>query len=88
MLLPQPDSSDILYLSNSEKNRLSETLKKIKGKKILLISSSSGFAEKGAGINLIQVEDKIRFEINRKALEAEGILPNSSLLSLAYKVYE
>jgi hypothetical protein len=79
---------DILFLSQSEKSRLNEILKKIKGKNILLITDINGSAEKGAGINFLQLGDKIKFEINKKALEEEGIIPNSTLFSLAYKVYE
>jgi hypothetical protein len=79
---------NILYLPTEEKDRFYDTLKKIKGKKVLLVTNSNNFAEKGAGINFLQVGNKIKFEINRKVLESEGIIPNSSLLSLAYKVYE
>jgi hypothetical protein len=81
------ESESILYLAYIEKNKLNETVKKIKGKKIVLISSIEGSAEKGIGITLLRVGDKIRFEVNRKAIESEGIIPNSSLLTLAYKVY-
>lgn len=81
------EAGSILYLAYTEKTRLNETLRKIKGKKIVLICSIEGAASKGAGIVLVRIGDKIRFEINRKALEDEGIIPNSSLLSLAFKVY-
>ena len=79
---------NILYLPTDDKDIFYDTLKKIKGKKVLLITNSSGFAEKGAGINFVQIGDKIKFEINRIAIESGGIIPNSSLLSMAYKVYE
>jgi YfiR/HmsC-like len=79
---------NILYLPTDNKDLLYDTLKKIKGKKILLVTNSNGFAEKGAAINFLQLGNKIKFEINRKALESAGIIPNSSLLSLAFKLYE
>jgi hypothetical protein len=78
---------NILYISSSERKRLNEIIKKIKGRKILLVSSIEDCAENGVGIGLLRIGDKIRFEVNRKALEEEGIIPNSSLLSLAYKIY-
>jgi hypothetical protein len=81
-------SCNILFLSQSEKSRLNEIIKKIKGKNILLITDINGSAEKGAGINFIQLGDKVKFEINRNALEEEGIIPNSTIFSLAYRVYE
>jgi hypothetical protein len=82
------DFCNILYLVSNDDDILIDTLKKIKGKNVLLITSAKGFAEKGAAINFVQVGDKIKFEINRKELEEKGIIPNSSLLSLAYKIYE
>jgi hypothetical protein len=81
------ESGSILYLAYVEKNKLHESIKKIKGKKIVMISSIEGSAEIGIGIDLLRVGDKIKFEVNRKAIESEGIIPNSSLLTLAYKVY-
>lgn len=81
------DLCNILYLASNDDDILSDTLKKIKGKNVLLVTSAKGFAEKGAAINFVQVGDKIKFEINKKVLDEKGIVPNSSLLSLAYKIY-
>ncbi len=82
------DFCNILYLPPVNNDLFYDTLKKIKGKKVLLVTNSNGFAEKGAGINFVQVGDKMKFEINRRALEEAGIIPNTRLLSLAVKVYE
>lgn len=82
------DFCNILYLTTRNKDAFSNTLKKIKNKKVLLVTDSNGFAEKGAGINFIKIDNKIKFEINRKAIEEEGIVPNSSILSIAHQVYE
>jgi|WetSurMetagenome_2_1015567.scaffolds.fasta_scaffold250901_2 hypothetical protein len=82
------DFCNILYLVSDNNDILTDTLKKIKDKNVLLVTSAKGFAEKGAAINFVQVGDKIKFEINRKELKEKGIIPNSSLLALAYKIYE
>jgi hypothetical protein len=82
------DFCNILFLPTSSKDLFNNTLKKTKGKKVLVVTNSEGFAEMGAGINFLQIGDKLKFEINRKVLDEKGIVPNSSLLSLAYKIYE
>jgi len=79
---------EILFMSKTDYKSLAEVVNKIKGKNILLITNSQGFAEKGAGINFIRIDDKIKFEINKKVLDENKIIPNSRLLSLAAKVYK
>jgi len=79
---------NILFLPNANGDIFNNVLKKTRNKKILIIANSNGFAEKGAGINFIQVGDKIKFEINKSAIEEAGIIPNSNIFSIAYKMYE
>ncbi len=81
-------NGSILFISTDDDNMLPSILKKAAEKKILTISSSKGFAGKGVCINFIFVDDKIKFEINQKAIEEAGIIPNTRLLSLALKVYK
>lgn len=78
---------EILFMPNGNDERLNKVLDKIKGKSTLLITNTQGFAEKGAGINFVRINDKVKFEINKKVLEENKIIPNSRLLSLAVKVY-
>jgi hypothetical protein len=81
-------SNSILFLSAEEENKLHTILKKTSEKNILTVSNSEGFANKGVCINFFIADNKIKFEINRKAIEEAGIIPNTRLLSLAVKVYE
>jgi hypothetical protein len=82
------DLCNILYFPTGNKDIFQDILKKTKDKNILIVTNSEGFAEKGSGINFLQIGNKIKFEINRKVLNEKGIVPSSSLLSLAYKIYE
>jgi hypothetical protein len=50
---------------------------------ILLVSESEGALDKGAMINLVRVEDRVRFEIAPQAAERSGLHISSRLLSLA-----
>jgi hypothetical protein len=81
-------SNSVLFLTAEEGNRLNAILKRTTEKNILTISNSEGLAYKGVCINFFIVDNKIKFEINRKAIEETGIIPNTRLLSLAVKVYE
>ena len=79
---------NILFVGEEDKSQLNKIIENIKGKNILLITNSAGFAKRGAGINFLRVDDKIKFEINKAVLEANKIIPSSRLLSLAVHVYE
>ena len=76
-----------LFISESEKNSLSEILLFTKDKPILTVSDTPGFAEKGVGINFVTKKDKIKFEINFKTFLDKGIKVNFQLLTLATVIY-
>lgn len=80
--------NSMLYLSPGEEYKLQAILRKTSNMNILTISNSDGFARKGVCINFSVVNNKLKFEINRKAIEEAGIVPNTRLLSLAVKIYE
>lgn len=77
----------MLFISSSEKLKLSEITGLAKNKGILTISDTESFAEKGVVINLYMEEDKVRFEINIDAARDAGLKINSRLLSLAKIVH-
>lgn len=59
-------------------------LKHIRG--LLVISESAAHSQKWAAINLLTVDNKIRFEINQSAAKAGGIKISSQLSNLAISV--
>ncbi|GJL78061.1 MAG: hypothetical protein NPINA01_10500 [Nitrospinaceae bacterium] len=73
----------ILFVSQSEKSRVSQILQRVRGYPVLVIGDTPGFGVKGVGINFYIQGNKIRFEINREALERSGLVASSELLSLA-----
>ena len=73
----------ILFISPSENNNLSGILKIIKNKHILTVSDMNKFAQRGGMINLKQVKDKIRLEINHEAAKQSGLKMSSKLLKIA-----
>jgi uncharacterized protein DUF4154 len=62
--------------------RLSGALKHVKGKGVLIVGESEGFAEKGGCINFYIDDNKVKFEINQEAAKEERLQVSSRLLRL------
>ena len=73
----------ILFISSSAKEILPEILSSTRNKPILTVSDTEGFAENGVLINFYMTGDKIKFEINEKAVHASGLVMSYRLLNLA-----
>jgi hypothetical protein len=73
----------ILFISASEKKRLSEILAAAREKSVLTVSETENFTETGGMINFILDGTKIRFQINNAAAKAAGLKLSSKLLTLA-----
>ena len=76
----------ILYVSASESAKLNQVLSYMESKAVLVVTNNPGLAEKGASINFVEVEGKIKFELNQKNAEAQGLKVAGSLASLAILV--
>lgn len=81
--IPEAKTCQILFISPSEKPRVPEILGQLKDAKILTISETEGFAERGGIINFIEERNKVRFEINADAARRTGFTISSELLKLA-----
>ena len=75
----------ILIITRHEKNRIEEWSKKYQGKQILIISDECRNTNFSA-INLINIQNKIRFEINNSQARLGGIKISSRLAELAVSV--
>ena len=73
----------ILFVSNSEKDALKDILRKTKGRAVLTVGESEGFAQNGGIINFLTLQNKIRFEINITAADQADLKISSKLLKLA-----
>jgi hypothetical protein len=73
----------VLFISRAEEGKVPEILTKIKGKPILTVSESEGFAQNGGAINFYVEDNKLRFEINLEAVKAANLVVSSKLLRLA-----
>ena len=70
----------ILFISQSENDRLDRILADLKGRSILTVSEAAGFGGRGGMIGLVTVDQKIRLKINVGAARASTLTISSKLL--------
>jgi len=70
----------ILFISQSETDRLEQILASLRGRHILTVIDTEGGALRGVMIRLITVENKIRLRINLEAAQAANLKISSKLL--------
>lgn len=78
----------LLFVCSSEKGKLIEIVKELKGSRTLTIADVDGFLKYGGMIKLVKVKKKIRWEINRTPLKKANIRLSSQLLRSAVKIVE
>ena len=84
--LNEVERCHILFISSSYSNLLSEANVKMKGKNTLIITEKTGLAKMGAAINFVAVDNKQKFELNKKNAEKYGLLVSLNLEKLAILV--
>lgn len=84
--LADPRLCHILFLGRTETGRLPAVLAAVRGAPVLTVGEAPGILEKGAGVNFVLREGKVRFEINQAAVEGNGLKMSSKLLRLATRV--
>ncbi len=72
----------VLFISRSEKDRYPAVLAAIQGRSVLTVSEIDRFAHNGGMINLVVVQESVRFEINLQAAEQAGLQVSSKLSGL------
>jgi len=84
----QMKECNILFLTVKEDRRLNEILAEIKGYPVVTVADTDGFAYRGAMVNFVIVDNKIRFKVNRQSLESNPIKLSSEILDLSIMVDE
>ena len=73
----------ILFISQSENQRLDKIVMALKGKSVLTVSDIDGSAYRGVCIRFITEKNKIRLWINTNSLKAANLVVSSKLLRVA-----
>lgn len=73
----------VLYIDKSKSGEFETANSKVKGKGTLVITDKNGLGEKGSAINFKMVDNKLKFELNQKAIEASNLKVSGALSSMA-----
>jgi hypothetical protein len=73
----------VLYIDKSKSGEFNNVNDKLKGKGTLIITDKSGLGEQGSAINFKLVDNKLKFELNQKAIEASNLKVSGALSSMA-----
>lgn len=73
----------VVFIDKSKSNEFDAINNKVKGKGTLVITDKNGLGEKGSGINFKTIDNKLKFELNQKALEASNLKVSGALSSMA-----
>ena len=73
----------VVFVSENSSSQLSSVSAKVAGKPVLVISETGSGAKKGAGINFVMVDDKMKFELNKGTVERQGLKISGDLITLS-----
>lgn len=77
------DACHVLFVSPSEKDRMTEVLARVEGEPVLTVGDTDGFLRAGGVVNFRLEGTKVRFVIDQAAAERSGLRISSKLLRLA-----
>lgn len=73
----------VVYIDKSKSSEFEAVNNKVRGKGTLVVTDRNGLGSKGSCINFKTVDDKLKFELNQKAIEATNLKVSSALTSMA-----
>ena len=73
----------ILFIAFSETAQLKQIFESVRGTDALTVGDTKGFVQQGGMINFVLDNNRVQFEVNRKAAEQGGLRISSKLLSVA-----
>ena len=73
----------VIFIDKTKSHEFDAVNAKVKGKGTLVITDKAGLGEKGSGINFKNVDNKLKFELNQRAVEASNLKVAGALSSMA-----
>ena len=78
-----PAGCHVLFISASEKEGMTEMVRALAGRSVLLVSETESFLECGGMINFYIESNSVKFAINIESTQRAGLRISSKLLSVA-----
>jgi hypothetical protein len=79
----EAENCSVVFIDRSKISEFENVKNKVKGKNTLIITDRNGFGERGSSINFTTIDNKLKFELNQRAIEAANLKVASSLTSMA-----
>lgn len=73
----------VVFIDKTKSGEFEAINNKVKGKGTLVITDKNGLGARGSAINFTTVDNKLKFELNQKAVDASNLKVSGSLSSLA-----
>jgi hypothetical protein len=73
----------VVFIDKSRSGEFEDVNNKVKGKGTLIITDKNGLGVKGSSINFKTIDNKLKFELNQKAIETANLKVSGSLSSMA-----
>ena len=73
----------VIFIDRSKSGEFEAVNTKVRGKGTLVITDKNGLGERGSGINFKTIDNKLKFELNQRAIEASNLKVSGSLSSMA-----
>ncbi|MCU0304087.1 MAG: YfiR family protein [Thermoanaerobaculales bacterium] len=77
---------NVVFVGPGNRERFGEFVSALSGRPILLVADSPGYGRQGAMINFLTEGEFVRFEVNKRAAEANGLRLAAELLALGEAV--
>lgn len=77
------DACHAVFISSIDHDQETRALTRLRGLPVLVIGESAGFIDRGGTVNLILVDDRIRFVISQQSAHEHGLRISAQLLQLS-----
>jgi YfiR/HmsC-like len=77
---------DVVFIDRSKSGEFDAINAKVKGKGTLVITDKAGLGVKGSAINFRTIDNKLKFELNQKAVETSNLKVSGALASMAIMI--
>lgn len=77
--------ADLLYIPNENSEAFIHLAEK-NIKNVLVVTEKEGLGKQGSAINLVTIDGKLRFEINKKAVERAGLKISTKLTEMGIEI--